>query len=119
MRFDLKLSMTLCDIEVMNGISHEVAVLHDVGRRIHIELKLQATLLRLASRLHAHLHHTLANCRIVSERGGVPDRVNHASPFMPPWPIRSNNQNKSGGWRCEPGRTAGERCPHMRSRRPP
>jgi hypothetical protein len=65
--------MPLRDIEMMHRISHEIAILHDVGGRIHIQLKLQAPLLRVTPGLHAHFHDALADGGIVAERGRVPD----------------------------------------------
>jgi len=79
LRGELNLSMAPSYIEVVHDVTSEITVLHDVRRRVHIEMEAEAALHSLAARLHAHLHHALADRGLVMECGGMTDRVNQGS----------------------------------------
>src|SRR5438046_4278382 len=118
-------------IKVVDDVAQEIAVLHDGGRRPHLEREAEAALAFVAARLHANLHDALADSRLVAEFGDMADGIDqwvssdvsaslyqdrrNASPTwssLPtvPMPIPLDNQNKSAELHCALGRTAAERC---------
>ena len=78
---DFHLRVVAGDIEVVHGVAHEIAVLHDVGGGADVELKAEQTLQSFAAGLQTDFHDALADGRLVGEGGGVEDRVNHGSLF--------------------------------------
>ncbi len=77
LRRDLHLRMAAGDVEVMDRVSHEIVVLHDVGSGVDVESEVKAALISVAARLEANLHDALADCGLVAEGRGVTDGVDH------------------------------------------
>jgi hypothetical protein len=65
------------DIEMMDGVAHEITVLHDVGGGSDVEFEGEAVLRAVAAGLQADFHHALADGGLVGEGGGVDDGVDH------------------------------------------
>jgi hypothetical protein len=74
---DHQLAMPRRHVEVVDDIALGVLVGKDARARRRGELEAQATLHALGTRLHAHLHHALADGRVVPEVGQVVDGVSH------------------------------------------
>ena len=65
------------NVEVMHRVSGEIAVLRDIGRRVHVEMEAEAALSCFAPRLHAHFHHALAHCRSVAKNRRMSNGIDH------------------------------------------
>ena len=65
------------NIEMMNCVPREIAVLHDVRRGIDVEREAEAALVAVAARLQANFHHTLADGWFIAEGRSVTDGVDH------------------------------------------
>ena len=74
---DFDLGMFTGNIEMMDGVAHEIAVLHDVGGGGDFEFEGEAVLRAVTARLEADLHDALADGGLVGECSGVEDGVDH------------------------------------------
>lgn len=69
------------DIEVVDRVPHEIAVLHDVGGGSDFQFESEAVLRAVTARLQADFHDALAHGGLVGERGGVEDGVDQGTPL--------------------------------------
>src|SRR5580658_4847039 len=67
------------DIEVMHMVRMMIAITEHSASRSYRELKHQASLVLIRSRMHPRLHDAFAHRALVSELREVPDKVVHAT----------------------------------------
>jgi hypothetical protein len=72
---DFDLGVRSGNVEVMRRVPGEIAILRDIGGRVHVEMEAEAALVRFAQRMHAHFHDALADRGLVAESRDVPHRI--------------------------------------------
>jgi hypothetical protein len=63
------------DIEMVDDVAEEIAILHDGGGRAHVEREAKTALAFVAARLHADFHHAFADGGLVAELSDVADGI--------------------------------------------
>ena len=74
---DDKLTMLAGDVKVVDVVGEVVAVAEDATAWAHRKVKGKAALLSIGARVHAGLHHALADRVAIEELGEMADRVVH------------------------------------------
>ena len=88
--------MTSGNVEVVDDVAVVILVHPDPRRRRGAERELQAALRALAARLHARLHHALADGRFVDEAGHVADVELHSLPRVLVLPRQAGSADSIG-----------------------
>lgn len=82
LRGDLHQLVCSGDVEMMDRVPAEVAVLHDIGRRRDVEREIEAALFSVAARLQTDFHHAFPDGGLVAKRRGVADGIDQGFPLV-------------------------------------
>src|SRR5438128_2601695 len=96
------------DIEMVNNVSEEIAVLHDEHAWLHLEFEIEAALVAFGARLHADFHDAFAHRRLVAKTRDVANGVDHCILVTAPMPTLRDSRSRFGGWSCAPERKDSE-----------